>query len=211
MIVIGLTGSIGSGKSTVAQMFKALGAKVIDADKLVHALLTRRGPVQRQILNAFGPDIVTKGRLDRKKLGRIVFGDPCRRQWLERVLHPLVIRDIRLAIQQARKTRRGCLLLDVPLLFECDLYRDTDWNVVVRANRTLQIDRTRKRLGLSRGEIQRRIASQLPPAKKMALADVVIDNRGSKTETWKQVQTIWNNIIKKDAGLCKARNRTPPK
>ena len=193
MFIIGVTGEFGSGKSTVAAMFKKRGGRVIDADKVVHDLFRKDAQCRRQVRSVFGDNVLTQEGVDRRKLGAIVFGDRKALQKLERIVHPLAKGRIK---EQLRKSRVRVTVLDVPLLIEAGWAKMVDALIVVKAGRRIQIERLQKRTGLSRGEIMRRLARQMPAKEKVKYADIVIDNRHSFADTDKQVQKIWDLLTK---------------
>ena len=192
MVVIGLTGSLGSGKSTVAGMFAALGAEVLDADAIARQQ-TRPGTVCfRRIVKAFGKGILKAGRIDRKKVAQQVFRDPKQLRELERIVHPEVRKEI--SAQIKRLKRKKIVVIDVPLLFEAKMDRDVDISVVVNASRTHQIARAAKLLDISKAEARRRIKAQMPLRQKIRLADMIIDNDGTIQQTKEQVKQIWEKL-----------------
>ncbi len=198
MHIVGLTGSFGSGKTTVAKMLKAYGGRVVDADKIVHQLMSPQGECFQEVIHAFGPDIVVRGKIDRKKLAKIVFSSPYQLKKLTRIVHPVVIEKIKGEIKKYRTNpQRGVLVIDAPLLIETGLHRLVDILIVVRANHQKQILRIQKERKLSRGEILQRIRRQMSIRQKMKFADIIIDNRYDKKDTQKQVREIWKKIQKR--------------
>ena len=198
MFIIGVTGSFGTGKTTVAKIFAGFGAKVIDADKIVHQLMRKGGPCYRPIVRLFGKEILTKGEIDRKKLATIVFNDPRRLKKLCNIIHPLVVKEIKKNISRFRKIKRiRAVIIDAPLLIEADLHKIVDYLVVVKANRKLQIKRILRRARITKGQIMKRIKSQLPMREKIRLADIIIDNRGNLTRTKNEVGKIWQRLSKR--------------
>ena len=193
MIVVGLTGSVGTGKSTVAKMLKELGAEVIDADQLAHETIQPRQPAWRQLVKTFGRTILKPdGSIDRLALGQRVFRDLSARRRLERIIHPEVIRRTTMRLTQWRRQGRvRVVVLDVPLLVEAGMRKLVDRLVVVTAPAVVQRQRLKAR-GWSESEIRRRIAAQWTLSAKVALADVVIDNGGGLVETRRQVKDLWN-------------------
>jgi len=173
MILIGLTGGVATGKSTVAAMFARCGAVIIDADVLAHQVVEPGKPAWREIVKTFGKDILNPDRtIDRHRLGAIVFRSPAKRTQLERIIHPRVAREQqRLAREATRKNPHAVVMYDVPLLFEAGIDKRVDITIVVTANQETQIARLNKRNGLSRTEALRRIKSQMPMAQKRRLAD----------------------------------------
>jgi dephospho-CoA kinase len=175
--VVGLTGGIGSGKSTVAAMFTALGIHSIDADTISRRLVAAGSPALRQIASHFGEDILLQdGNLDRRKLRHAVFNDPDERQWLERLLHPLVRREIT-GFLQAGSDR--WVLLVAPLLLENKLDRLCHRVLVVDCPEDLQLSRTIARDTTIEEDVRQIIASQMDRQARLARADDVITNDGS--------------------------------
>lgn len=191
MFIIGVTGEFGSGKSTVAAMFRKRGARVIDADKVVHDLFQNDALCRRQVKAAFGPEVLTPEGVDRRKLGRIVFGKLAALKKLEAIVHPLAKKKI---MRELKKRSARVTVLDVPLLIEAGWAKMVDALIVVKACRRLEIDRLQKRTGLSRAEILRRLKRQMPAKEKLKYADMVIDNRRAFADTDKQVQKIWDML-----------------
>ncbi len=196
MIVIGLTGSFGTGKSTVAGMFREFGAKVLDADSIAHKLLCPGTNSWRKIVHWFGTAILNRNQsINRDKLAKIVFRKRQDLRKLERIIHPLVIREIASRLRKIENSRKDeIVVIDAPLLIEAGLAKKVDTLIVVKLNRTEQIARSLKQKGISRAQILKRIRSQLPLSKKIAIADYVIDNNGRKNDTRRQVKKIWEEI-----------------
>jgi len=189
--VLGLTGGIGSGKSLVAQMFADLGAEVVDADQLARDVVEPGQPALAEITSAFGRDILQPdGRLDRGKLGRLIFADPAARTRLDAITHPR-IRERMDAEVAARRSRPGVLILDIPLLYETDRTSAVDKVIVVWVDVETQQRRLSQRDGLGLKETQQRIDAQMPLDAKRARADHVIDNTGSRETTRLQVEAIY--------------------
>jgi dephospho-CoA kinase len=187
-MIIGLTGGIATGKSTVARLLRESGMQVLSADELAHQVMEPEGPAYAAVLREFGPEILTAdGRIDRKQLGRIVFTDPQRRRKLESLVHPPVIAVIQKAITEHRANHPGrILLVEVPLLFEAGMAESFDRVLVVSASPEAQQRRLQERDGLKDAEIGARIASQMPLAEKEAQADNVIVNNGSRDDLRRQ-------------------------
>ncbi len=195
MRIIGITGSLGSGKTTIASMLADLGAKVIDADKIAHQVMHPGSVYFKRIVQDFGRVILTNGYVDRKKLATIVFNHSKQLQKLIRIIHPKVKEEIKRKIAVYQKQgRTSVVVLDVPLLFESGLDRWVDLTVVVKAHQRQQIERIRKRIFLTEGEASKRIKAQMPLKEKIRLADVIIDNTGSLTKTKKQVEKLWQRL-----------------
>jgi dephospho-CoA kinase len=195
--VIGLTGGIGTGKSTVARLLAEAGAVIVDADAIVHELQAPGSPVLAEIAAAFGADVIdASGALDRARLADRVFRDPAQRQRLNAIMHPRVGVEMARRGAAARSAGAPLIVLDIPLLFETrPRDRDgtrggTDATLLVYAPRAVQIERTVARDGCTREEAERRVAAQMPIDEKRALADYVIDNGGSLADTARQVREL---------------------
>ncbi|MBU0503324.1 MAG: dephospho-CoA kinase [Candidatus Omnitrophota bacterium] len=187
-IVLGITGSFGSGKSTVAKMFKARGAEVVDADLIGHGLLRPGTGVYQKIIREFGREILMpEGSISRSKLSSLVFKDEEKLTKLNRIMHPEIIRIIKNKISSSRS---GILILDAPLLIESGLNGFVDKMIVVKINRGEQLKRIASKAHLSGKQALRRIRAQMPLKDKIRLADFVIDNNGSISQTRKQVGQI---------------------
>ncbi|MFZ5824509.1 MAG: dephospho-CoA kinase [Bacillota bacterium] len=192
MRIIGLTGSIASGKSTVTRALRDLGAPVIDADAIVHELQRPGTPVTQAIARQFGPEVIQPdGSLNRAALGRIVFQDPARRKALEAIVHPAVRERIWQEIERCQDEGRPAAVLDIPLLFESGWDRLVDEVWVVYVDRQTQRSRLIARDGLAPDEADRRIGAQMDLEEKRKRAHRVIDNRGSESETRAQVAEAW--------------------
>jgi len=191
-MIIGITGSFGSGKTKVAKMFERLGAHRIDADKVCHSLMVPPGEIYREVVKHFGTSILGKtGRIDRKKLARAVFKKRSKLTLLDRLVHPEAIKEIE-KIARAKKKRK-VVVIDAPLLVESGFYKKVDILVVVKNNISKQVKRVARKRGLKKNEIIERIRMQAPFAKKAALADFIIDNSGSIRKTLLQVKEIWKH------------------
>lgn len=193
-MIIGLTGGIASGKSTVSDILKGAGACVIDADQIVHQLLARNHLVRQQVVDYFGPSIVSAtGGIDRTLLGEIVFADDGKRRQLERIIHPLVIREMETQLANRQK-REKHIILDIPLLYETKLDYLVEQVWVVYVEPEVQLQRLLNRRQLSKAEAIKRIKTQLPLSEKKEMADLVIDNNGSRRELKAKVLEYWREI-----------------
>ena len=197
MKIIGLTGGIACGKSTVSKALCALGACIIDADALAHELSQPNQALFNAYVQRFGMAIVTPGgTLDRAAIARLIFTDPTMRAEVEQISHPLIRRAVEERLRMAEKEQKRAAVLDVPLLFEAgwDALADEVWVVALppeeQLTRLLARDKT-----MSEGEARARIAAQMPLAEKCARADVVIDNSGTKEETRDYVGKLWEERI----------------
>jgi dephospho-CoA kinase len=185
---VGLTGSFGSGKTTVARIFMSLNAKIIDADKIAHKAMRPKTRIYKKIVNTFGKGILNKERtINRNKLAQIVFNNKQMLNRLNKIMHPEIIRIMR---QRLKRIRKGIIILDAPLLIETGLERMVDKLIVVKITPEKQIERIRRKTGLDKIDILRRIAVQIPLSNKLRLADFVIDNSGTVGETKKQILEI---------------------
>ncbi len=174
MLVIGLTGGIGSGKSTVAEMFAALGVPVIDMDRIARQIVEPGQPALAQLTQEFGAGLLDeKGQLNRRKLRELAFATPEKRQRLEAILHPLIREETKR--QLAELDVLYCIVV-IPLLIESNQRSLVDRILVVDAPETLQITRTMQRDGVSVTEVQRILAAQVDRESRLAAADDVIDN-----------------------------------
>lgn len=193
MILIGLTGGVATGKSTVAKMFQRCGAVVIDADELARTVVQPGKPAWREIVRAFGKGILSPDRtIDRHTLGAIVFHDEKKLRRLERIIHPRVAREqVRLTKQAARKDPHAVVIYDVPLLFEAGIDKRVDKVVVVSADQKSQVARLKRRDGLSRTEALRRIRSQMPLSTKRPRADYVLDGTKESLSLARSVRRLF--------------------
>jgi len=194
MCVIGLTGGLGTGKTTVAKMFSNLGAKVLNADKIAHQQITPKGACFKRVVQTFGKDILTGGRIDRSKIAARVFNNKSKLRALEGIIHPAVRKVIRSKIQQYKKQRGRTVVIDVPLLFESKLNKTVDLTIVVKSTKFKQMMRATKQLGMTKADAERRIKAQMPLQQKIRLADITIDNNGTLTNTKEQVKRIWEKL-----------------
>jgi dephospho-CoA kinase len=205
-LLVGLTGSISTGKSTVSAMFAHQGARVIDADLLSREVVMPGQPAYARILEEFGSHLVLEdGSLDRKALGAIVFADPARRKRLEEITHPAVgTRQQRILSVLDEEGFEGIVLWDAALLFETGGVSKMDKVVVVFVDPDTESRRLMARDGLSEADARARIASQMPIAEKAKRADYVIDNTGTREETERQVRVVHGALLAELAGRLKA-------
>ena len=192
MVIVGLTGGIGSGKSTVARMLKDEGAHVIDFDYLARRVVEPDKPAWRDIVDYFGPEILSSdGTVNRSALAKIVFSDDKRRKVLEGFTHPRIFEE-KDALIRAIKEKDPCsiAIVDVPLLFELDLRDMFDKVILAYVPRAMQIRRVLKKGALGRAEVEKRLNAQIPIEEKRFLSDYIIDNEGSLRDTRDQVRKI---------------------
>jgi dephospho-CoA kinase len=196
MITIGLTGGIASGKSLVAELFRRLGASVIDSDSIAREVVEPGTTGWQSVVAEFGQDILAPdGTIDRAKLGSIIFSDRERRDTLNAILHPRIINTIREQIAALGKQYPEALVVaDIPLLIECGLQHEFDAVIVVWSPAELQRKRIMERDGLSAAEAQQRIDAQMALNAKQAHATYVIKNDGSEKKTEEQAKKIFFTI-----------------
>ncbi len=198
MRVVGITGSLGTGKTTAACLFKKLGAKVLDADEISRRLTKSDGRCFNQIVRSFGKSILRNGEINRAKLANIVFQDKIKLNELNKIIHPKVVEEIREKIKEYKKQNtNSVIVLDVPLLIEAGLLTDVNHLVVVKASQKAQLSRITKRMNISKYNAVSRIKAQMDINDKVRFADFVIDNNGTLNRTQKQVKEIWAKITKK--------------
>lgn len=197
MKIIGLTGGIACGKSTVSTELRARGAAIIDADALAHELSQPHQPLFNAYVQRFGREIVTEnGTLDRAAIARRVFADPAVRAEVDAIAHPLIRMAAEERLRAARDENKRAAVLDVPLLFEAgwDVLADETW--VVSLPREEQLKRLLARdKAMDEGEARARIAAQMPLAEKCARADVIVDNSGTKEEIREYIGKLWKERI----------------
>jgi dephospho-CoA kinase len=190
MIVVGLTGGIGSGKSTVAQLLARRGAVVIDADAIVHELQRSGAPLLDELAARFGAEIITiDGALDRGKLAALVFGDAAAVDELNAIVHPAVRREIAARVA-ARADTDDVVVLDIPLIRERGAY-DMAALVVVDAPTDVAVERVVASRAMGEEQVRARMATQLAREERLQLADRVIDNSGGRAALERQVDDVW--------------------
>ena len=194
MKVIGLTGGIASGKSTVSAMLRELGATVIDADQIARAVVEPGQPALAEISRRFPGVVGPDGRLDRAKLARRVFGDEAERQALNAIIHPRIQAEVRKQTQALAAQGVEQVVYDAPLLIENGAQRGLDGVILVSVPREVQIERLIAGRGLSRAEAEARVASQLPLEEKAKFATWIIDSSGAIEQTREQVRKVWMSI-----------------
>jgi len=178
-MVIGITGSFGSGKTEVAKMFARLGGIVIDADKVCHSLIRPNTLVYKKIIGYFGKEVLAGDKtINRKKLGEIVFKEKSKLKLLNKLVHPHAIKEIKRIIRKEK--RNSVVIVDAPLLVETKFHKSLDRLIVVKTRRDKQIRRIVKAKGMTKRKALDRIKKQAPLKKKLALAEFILDNIGSK-------------------------------
>lgn len=193
--LIGLTGGIATGKSTVSNLLRLSGYPVIDADQIVHQLQATHSKGLEKLVATFGSTILnTDQTLNRQVLGSMVFTDRHKLAKLNAIMQPLVRDEIWRQIKQYQKQQVPYVILDLPLLFEENYASDCDLVVVVATDHLIQVQRLMKRNGYSQTEAEQRINSQMPLVRKIQLADIVIENNGSEEELKQQVAGLINQM-----------------
>jgi dephospho-CoA kinase len=196
MRVIGLTGGIASGKSSVASLLRAFGAVVLDSDAIVHDLLRRGKRTQEEIRRLFGDGVMHGETVDRTALGRLVFADPAKRHQLEALLHPQVKRILTRQLHSLTQEERPVVFIEVPLLYEADWadWMDEVWLVYTPPD--VQRERLRARTGFTDEEAESRLAAQWPWEEKRRRATRVIDNSGGWLATQAQVASLCQDLLR---------------
>jgi dephospho-CoA kinase len=207
MLNVGLTGGIACGKSTVAKMFVKNGAHLIDFDGLAHEVQEPGKPAWKEVVNHFGKRILQPDKkIDRVKLGNIVFADKEKLSELNNIVHPLVYQEWHVRLEKiGKKEKHAIVLSDIPLLFEGNMQHLFDLTMLVLIAPKEQIRRLIARNGVSKEEAEKRLKSQMPISEKIALADIVIDNEGSITETEKRVGQVWRELLQKEKQIYSIR------
>ncbi|SFJ13340.1 dephospho-CoA kinase [Halobacillus dabanensis] len=197
-LVIGLTGSIASGKSTVAKMFREMEIPVIDADQISKDVVEPGQAAYEEIVHHFGETILQEdGRIDRKKLGQIIFADEEQRNQLNSIVHPRVRQEMINRREYYKQKQYAAVVLDIPLLYESNLTDYVEKTLVVYVDENTQLERLMERDQSGEEDAKDRIQSQMPLNKKAGLADAVINNNGSIEESYRQLKDIlhdWNIV-----------------
>lgn len=195
MRVIGLTGGIASGKSTVSKMFRDLGAEVVDADQVAREIVGPGQPALAEIARTFGLEmLLPDGSLDRKRLGALVFGDAEKRRMLNVITHPRIAQAVQARLDELRKKGTDVAIYEAALIVENKLHMGLDGLIVVSIDEETQIDRIIKRDELTREEALARIHAQAPLGDKVAVADWVIETSGILPATRQKVEQVWEEI-----------------
>jgi dephospho-CoA kinase len=199
MLLVGLTGGIGSGKSTVAKLLEGRGAVVFDADVLARAAVEPGTPGHDAVVERFGADVLGPGgEIDREALARIVFADPAARRDLEALVHPEVRRLLAESCEAYRDTDR-VIVFSAPLLVETGMHTAFEVLVLVSAPVQTQIERLLRDRGMSEEQVRARVAAQAPLEDKAAVADVIVDNDGTAEDLEGQVDRLWDDLRERAA------------
>jgi len=199
VLLVGLTGGIGSGKSTVARLLGERGAVVFDADALARRAVEPGSPGHRAVVERFGANVLAPGgELDREALASIVFADPAARRDLEQIVHPEVRRMFAEGADEYLRTDR-VVVFSAPLLVETGMHTAFEVLVVVSTTVETQVERLLRERGMSEEAVRARIAAQAPLEDKAAVADVLIDNEGTLDELERQVERAWPELAARAA------------
>jgi len=192
MLKVGLTGGIGSGKSTASRYFESLGAFVLDADEEVKILITSNETVQYELISEFGTDIIDgTGRVNKKKLARIAFQDEDHQQRLNSVVHPYIFNLIDKEFNRVFNDKKhGVFIVDAALIYETGFDAHLDYVIVVTAHLKNRMERALGRETLSREEILKRVGFQWPEEEKVNMADFVVHNDGTEVELQKNIESL---------------------
>lgn len=195
MKIIGICGSSGSGKSTVSNFFRESGFPVLDCDEIYHALVEAPSPCLNEIGENFGADLIQNGRLDRVKLGSIVFQDPDKLKLLNEISHRHVISELEKKISGFKQQNLAACFIDAPMLFEAGLDQRCDLVIAVVCDKSKQIERICARDGIDEACAEKRLANQKKPDELMAMADYVLTNNGTKQELIQQCEWLKKTIF----------------
>jgi len=193
---IGLTGNIGSGKSTVARLFAELGVPTFDADHVGHALLESDEEVKKKVIKIFGQEILVDQRINRPDLGKIVFEDSKKRTQLEQILHPAILDTINGRIMDLPDLPKvHYSVVEGALIYEAGLEEAFDYVILVAADKKIAIERATKNLNMKKADVIKRMNAQVPQIKKEKLADFVIVNNGTMEELKHRVNLLHSIIL----------------
>ena len=198
MLIVGLTGGVASGKTTVSRVLKKEGAYIIDADQMARELVQPHTPAWKKLVTTFGKDILREdGSLHRKKLADKVFTNPRQRKLLNQILHPRMRKEMeRRAKEIGQKDSEAVVVIDAPLLVELGDHRKMDKLIVVTSTQKQQIERLKEREGASEEEARKVLASQMPLGEKLKVADFVIRNEGCLEETRRMTKEVFQELKK---------------
>ena len=196
MLIVGLTGGVASGKSTISNILREEGAYLIDADQIARDLVRPYTPTFHELIKTFGEEILQPdGSIHRKKLAAIIFSSSEKRGLLNRILHPRIKEETQRQLKEiGQKDPEAVVVIDAALLVETGDYREMDRVIVVYSTKAQQIERSRERDGASEEEAQRIVSAQMPPEEKLNVADFVIRNEGSLEETRQKTQEVFREL-----------------
>lgn len=193
MLVIGLTGGIGMGKSTAAEILKGFGMPVHNSDHVVHALLAKGGKAVKAIARIF-PESLKGGAIDRATLGKLVFGEPDKLKKLEKILHPYVWKSEDDFLKRSKRDKLRAAVLEIPLLFETGAEKRCDVVICVSAPKAVQKLRVMKRKGMTKAKFKSIMARQMPDSEKRRRADYVVKTGVGKPDTKKQIHAVLKQL-----------------
>lgn len=195
-LLVGLTGGMGSGKSLAASYFKALGAQMIDADRISRELVAPGKPAWKEIIEEFGSNVLNPDQtLNRKQIAAIVFNDESKRKKLEDIIHPrVIVEERRLYEKYRQKNSRVLAVIDAALLIESGNYKNVDKVVVVQCGKEEQIRRVMERDGTARSEVENRLHSQMPLEEKVVFGDYILRNDDTRESLKSQVGELYRNL-----------------
>lgn len=197
-VVLGVTGGIGTGKSTVLEMLSRFGAGIVSADLIAHEIIRPGMPAFAEIVERFGESIIGEdGEIDRRALGEIVFSDSRARKDLENITHPRIMQRVEEIIERFRANPQpqSVLAVEIPLLYECGLEKTVDKVLLVAAEQQTQVNRLTSRSVMSKEQAIRRIQAQMPISEKLKRADYVIWNDGDLKSLELKLRSIWAEIL----------------
>jgi len=196
--VLGVTGGIGTGKSTVLRILGELGAVTLSADDIARDVLSAGTPAYREVVRRFGPEVVAgEGGIDRAALARIIFSDPEARAALDAITHPEIIARVHEHIRRFRESNPptgAVLAVEIPLLIECGMEDAVDEVLLVAAEQRTQVGRLTSRSGITPDEARCRIAAQMPLSEKVKRSDLVVNNDGTFEELEASMKSLWGEI-----------------
>lgn len=198
MLIVGVTGGVAGGKTTVSKVFEEEGAYLLEADQIARELVQPFSPAWKELIGVFGEEILEEdGTIDRKRLATRIFSDSNQRRLLNGILHPRIKEEMeKRAKEIGRKDQEAIVVFDVPLLVETGFHREMDRVVVVTSEEAQQIERLKERAGMSKEETRWIISSQMPTEEKVKAADFVIPNEGSIEETRRRAKEVFQELRK---------------
>lgn len=190
---IGLTGNIGSGKSTVARLFAELGVPTFDADHIGHALLESDEEVKEKVLAIFGEDILVDHKISRPRLGKLVFADSKKRAQLEQILHPAITESVNERLTDLPNVAYS--VVEGALIYEAGLEETFNYIILVEADKKTSVDRASKNLGMKKTDVMKRMNAQIPQARKAELADFIVVNNGTIEDLKHRINLLHSIIL----------------
>ncbi len=194
MVTLGITGGLGSGKSSACQRLKEKGAVIFDADKIAKEILQTVPEVQEKIAEVFSEAIIKNGVVDNQKLAAIAFSNEENQSSLNNIIHPFVIEEFEKE-RESMQNREGLLVIDAPLIFESGLDSHLDYTVLIYATYKLRIARAIRRGNLSRDQILKRMDLQMPEEAKRELASFIVENNGSIEHLYEEIDKLYNELV----------------